>query len=269
MKRSLESGDDGSNFGLSQQSKKQKIYPVLGILDQISNNPGLQHIIEKIFLNLDFDSLLACQLINKSCQEVLDDPIFWLKKWILRGLSKKNQTDWTKAVLLLRNTKLKTNLNIYLKRILKKKVFLDIPCYIDEEIFEFSESTIPRQELYGIIEFVKSKNIKGIQMLSFFKTDKFMDHFVWPTFMIFAAVYNNLEAIQVLAPLTSNNPNDPDENGITPIYKAAELGCNEVIKYLAPLTDNPNAPTYDGSTPIQIASQHRHFESVRILQSYN
>ena len=68
--------------------------------------------------------------------------------------------------------------------------------------------------------------------------------------------------------LSSNNPNDPDENGYTPIYKAAELGCNEVIKYLAPLTDNPNAPTNDGSTPIQIASQCRHIESVRILQSY-
>ena len=209
MKRSLEAeGDDGSSFGSGQQSsKKQKIYPiVIGILDQISNNPGLQHIIEKIFLNLDFDSLLACQLINKSCKEIskeiLDDPMFLLKKWSLRGrLSKKNQEEWTKAVLLLRKTNLKANLNFYLKRILQKKVFLDIPCYIDKEIFEVSESK-SKQELYQIIEFVKSKNTKGIQMVSFFKSDGFSDHFVLPTFMIFAAVYNNVEAIQVLAPLT-------------------------------------------------------------------
>ena len=106
MKRSNEES-------LEIQFHKRSKFTSFPSMDYIINNPGLQNIIEVIFLNLDFEELLACQLINKSCQKILDNPMFWLKKWILRGLSKKNQENWTKAVLLLRNTNLKGNLNFW------------------------------------------------------------------------------------------------------------------------------------------------------------
>ena len=85
-KKKSRKDNDGSSSECHQPSKKQRSAP---IFDEIINNPGLQHIIEKIFLNLDFADILACQLINKSCKEIVDNPMFWLKKWRLRGLSEK------------------------------------------------------------------------------------------------------------------------------------------------------------------------------------
>ena len=46
----------------------------------IFQNPGLQHITENILLNVDLDDLPKCQLLNKSCQDILDNPMFWTKK---------------------------------------------------------------------------------------------------------------------------------------------------------------------------------------------
>ena len=63
-------------------------------MEKIINNPGHQNITENIFLNLDYEDLEACGLINKSCNRILDDPFFWLKKY---PLSKKNQDDWDKS----------------------------------------------------------------------------------------------------------------------------------------------------------------------------
>ena len=52
-------------------------------MDQITNNPGLQHITEDILLNLDFKNLKVCQSVNKTFGEILTNPIFWLKKFRL------------------------------------------------------------------------------------------------------------------------------------------------------------------------------------------
>ena len=103
-------------------------------MDQIMNNPGLQHIIENVFLNLDYEDLLACQLINNYCKGIIENPMFWLKKWRMRGLSKKNEKDWAKVI---QNTKDNPNEEIdalpYIKMVIKRGHFLDVPCYIITE----------------------------------------------------------------------------------------------------------------------------------------
>ena len=67
-----------------------------------------------------------------------------------------------------------------------------------------------------------------------------------------------------MAPLT-DNPNAPDEYGITPIYWAANNGHTEIVRILAPLTNNPNAPDNIGNTPIYWAAMNGHTEIVKIL----
>ena len=42
-------------------------------------NPGLNHILEKIYLNLDSESLDNCALLSKSLAIPLKDPRFWHK----------------------------------------------------------------------------------------------------------------------------------------------------------------------------------------------
>ena len=71
-------------------------------MENISTNPGLQHLAEKIFGYLNLKDLENCREINQSSKKILDNPMFWLKKF--RGLSKENQDDWTKIIQSMRNT---------------------------------------------------------------------------------------------------------------------------------------------------------------------
>ena len=71
---------------------------------------------------------MSCQLINKSSNEILDDPNFWLRKWSL--------TDWRNAIQLSKNTKLESNITKYLRRIFKRNGFINVPCYIDKKAVE-------------------------------------------------------------------------------------------------------------------------------------
>ena len=48
-------------------------------LENIFNYPGLQHLAEKIFLNLDYEDLEKCQLINQSTTQILQS-IFLAKE---------------------------------------------------------------------------------------------------------------------------------------------------------------------------------------------
>ena len=103
-------------------------------MDQIIKNPGFNHISEKFLLNLPFKDIMACQFVNKSTKQILENPLFWIKKWISKGLSKKNRTDWIKTIRLMENTKLVKLVILYIKRILHRNRSVDVPCYIDEKI---------------------------------------------------------------------------------------------------------------------------------------
>ena len=110
-------------------SKKLKSDP---IMEKIINTPGLQHIGEKILLNLDSKNIMVFQSTNKSCKEFVDNPIFWLKKWRLRGLSTKSHGEWIKAIQMTRGTKVKANIDLYIKKSVKFNYHtMDVPCYID------------------------------------------------------------------------------------------------------------------------------------------
>ena len=65
-------------------------------METIINNPGLQHIAEKVFWNLDVEDLKICAQINQSCKQILQNPIFCLSKF--EHLSKKNKEDWIKVI---------------------------------------------------------------------------------------------------------------------------------------------------------------------------
>ena len=44
----------------------------INTLEKILNNPGLQHLAEKIFENLNYDYLVVCQGINQSSKQILE-----------------------------------------------------------------------------------------------------------------------------------------------------------------------------------------------------
>ena len=56
-------------------------------MEKIINNPGLQHLAEKVFWNLVVEDLKICSKINEACKQILRKPMFWLEKFV--SLSKE------------------------------------------------------------------------------------------------------------------------------------------------------------------------------------
>ena len=85
-------------------------------MENLIKNPGLQHIALNIFCNLDLKMLKICKQMNQFSNQLLDleNPYFWLQKFIQRGLPKKQQRDWTKAIQLTKGTVLAKYLCAYL-----------------------------------------------------------------------------------------------------------------------------------------------------------
>ena len=89
-------------------------------MEQIVNNQAFEHIVEKIFLPLKYEDLIACELVNKMAGTILKNPLFWLKKWKLEGLSKENEEI---RLRLNKDSELKTNIILYFRRVLWSSFF--------------------------------------------------------------------------------------------------------------------------------------------------
>ena len=271
----------------SRSSKKPKSAP---ILEEIINSPGLQHIAEEIILNLDYNDIMTCKLVNNSCKDIVNKPMFWLKKWKSRGLSKENYKDWVNAIQIAnnrttkwsRNRTLEKNIQAYIEMIIEIGHFVDVPCFIDSKIIsEFSyESSFWKafiENNAGILQLLAVEYIKDINEERFLKAvDKnkldvikvlapllqypnpSVKKFGGVTPISVAAIRGHLNVIKFLAPL-NQNPNS------LPIHAAALNGHADVIKYLAPLTKNPNAQDCIGRTPIYLAAWFGHLECIKFL----
>ena len=100
-------------------------------MEKIISNPGLQHLAEKVFWNLDIEDLKICAQINQSCKQILENPMFWLKKF--KSLSKGNQKDWIKAIKPVKNSDKRNAIISYLQWNLKKET-VDLPCYSNSDV---------------------------------------------------------------------------------------------------------------------------------------
>ena len=150
-------------------------------MEKIISNPGLQHIVEKVFWNLDIEDLKICAMINQSCKQILQYPTFCLSKF--DHLSRKNHLDWIKIIKSVKNSDKGIAIFSYLKWNLKKGA-VDIPCY----------SSLAVQDDFR-------KKILEISMKHILSDE-------------------DMEIVEKIAPLV-DNPNVPDKNGTTPIHKAA------------------------------------------------
>ena len=202
-------------------------------MEKIINNPGLQHLAENVFWNLDVENLKQCAQINYSCKQILQNPLFCLRKF--NGLSKENQNEWIEAIQSVNNSDKGIAIISYLRYFfspwenLKKTAIVDLPC--------FTSNTVQDDFRKKVRECCRKYELSD----------------------------EDVEMVKILAPLT-NNPNALDRHGnTTPFNLAALNGHTEIVKILAPLTNNPNAPDRCGYTPIHIAARNGHTEIVKIL----
>ena len=99
------------------------------------------------FLNLNYREIKACELLNRSFQlfvnQLMANPLFYLKKFILGGMSKKNETDWTEIIQKTRGQKVKEFVLLYLKQ-----------NFENEKVFDFDVPSIFKKVTYGNLSVV-------------------------------------------------------------------------------------------------------------------
>ena len=173
-------------------------------MENIIINPGLLHIAEEIFLNLDTEDLKICAQINQPCKQILENAMFWLKKFT--SLSKENQKDWMKVIKLVKNSEKRNAIISYLQWNLKSKV-VDLPCYSSSAVQDDFRKKIYWAARFGHTEIVK--------ILSSMTDNPNAPNKNGDTPMLEAAFFGHTEIVKILAPLTAN-PNAPNRTGKTP-----------------------------------------------------
>ena len=243
-------------------------------MENFINNPGLQHLAETIFLNVEVKNLFICQNINWASKKILENSNFWLKKWRVRGLSKKNHEDWKKAIQLTKNTPFEENIKLYMRKVMKKKARIDVPCYVDENSIQKSIDLTMALGINEAYEFVStfygyySKTALGITQIFAPKVQNPNRIRLQQTLVYDAVSSGNVKLIEILIPLLED-PNAPNQVDVylTPIGLAVIQGKADIVKILAPLSINPNAffgPGFNW-TPIFWATYRGEIEVVKAL----
>ena len=107
-------------------------------MEKITQSPGLQHIAETIFLQLDLNDIEKCQDVAVSWQKILRYPMFWFRKCVSRGFLKKHKSAWSRAISLITTIQVGKNadpdkrtmaincITSHLKEIFQNGIFADV-----------------------------------------------------------------------------------------------------------------------------------------------
>ena len=255
-------------------------------MEKIVNTPGLQHLAEKVFWDMDVEDLKICAQINQSCKLILQYPIFCLRKF--KGFSNENHKEWIKVIQSVKNFDKGIAIISYLQWNFKKQALMDLPCYSSPVIQYDFRKKIRRSTCHKIIQILapltdkpnapdengftpiheaaRNGHVEIVKILASLTDNPNAPDENGVTPIHEAALEGHTEIVKILVPMT-DNPNVPDKFGRTPIYWAADMGHAEIVKILAPLRDNPNAPEKDGKTPIYWAARNGHTDIVKIFET--
>ena len=74
-------------------------------MDLLTKNPGLQHLAEVIFLNLNHEDFEKYMEVDESWRKILENPSFLLRKCIQEGHFKTTKSAWKTTVQCTKQTK--------------------------------------------------------------------------------------------------------------------------------------------------------------------
>ena len=233
-------------------------------MENLTNIPGLQHIAEEIFLNLDNESLVNCFKVNRLWKNILNSS-FWIKKCKMykRGefgpayyVPFRSFLTWTKVVEVTPN-------NTILEEELAKKLKKIHKCLekADSKKYNIEDCPIHWAAYYGHVDAIRV-------LISLFKKNSNYRNEFGMTPIHMAAINGHAAVIKLLIPNV-----DYDEEYCrgkncqwSPIYYAAMNGHINVIKILAPLTKylNYKEPFSNGQeTPDEVAARFNDYETSR------
>ena len=214
-------------------------------MDLIIRNQGLQHISEELFLNLDQKSLIYCENVNQIWAKVLNNPSFWLKKCVKKGLLEHFNFEWMKLIQSSKPKRIDNMIKSYLMKIYSESNADYSPIHAafihgQRNIPEFIRFAAPildnPNDSFPTLALAK----KVFSRLSYdykcfsFHIDNWLSMWNWKVnekwtpiqllvYHDYVTFISPTEIIAILAPLTQN-PNAPDPDGWTPINRAARRG---------------------------------------------
>ena len=243
---------------------------IISKMETLIKTPGLQHLAENIFLNLNYQEVKTCGLLNETfdlfTDQLIENPFFLLKRFVLGGMSKKNENDWTEIIQKTRGTNIEESVFLYLNQYFKNEKVADfgVPSIIKKVTYGIGNLSIVSQDYYY------DEIVKILDPLNYIPNVR--QHFgdIPRSPICWAAIYGHTKIVKIMATLSDipnswYNDDAKYDNGRTPIFMATCNGHTEIVKILAPLTDNPNAPNNYGETPIYKAAWYGFTEIVRIL----
>ena len=243
------------------------------ILEQ--QNPGLEHILRRIFLNLSHKDQMSSQLVNKTFHMPFKNALFLLKTWKQRGLSDANFAEWNNALTMSNNTIIEKDVYLYLKRIFDIGHTVDVPCFINGNTLQtYQDTCMPDFDItsFRLEDAFVQRNYGMMQILAarVFCCAKHIFHIArWSQYppIMWAVEIGIIEVVQALAPLIKKPNAIVNFRGrsITPIYLAAESNYTDIIKFLTSMTDKPNDAMINEWTPIHAASLMGHVDVVKLL----
>ena len=257
-------------------------------MEDIIKNPGLQHIIETSLTFLDKNDIAAFQLVNQDCKNIVNDPMFSLKKLSqLKDVPKDLIENWKKIIQNLQHADDAGEIKQEIVKELIKMFCTTGAKYPLELAYKLAEAKSNPDLATAILENSDPKsyveapetltgNLRPIHLAACFgyvqaartmilnsSSVNLQDESgLTPIFL--AAQNGHLEMVQELLDFSAN-PNVPFNDGRTPIHQAASSGHVEIVQLLMPSTDTPNAPDNNGNTPIHWAAWKGHTEIVRLL----
>ena len=269
-------------------------------MDLLTKSPGLHHVAESIFVNLDHEVLLLkCQEVNGHWRSIVRNPWFWFQKCEQKyQIKEKSDGEFIRKFLQEFDSSDLDEITVELMNICASSNTLQEP--IDKFIHGFAYKKFIAAIENGMVERVKilaplfdnpnaeaifsySRFIGGrqctpiehaaeyglvdiLKILIDLTDDPLKTKCLGPIYR--AIIRGHTEVVKILTTLI-DTPNALNEitssRGRTPIFIAANNGHTEIVRILAPLTGTPNAPDQEGKTPILAATESGHIEIVRIL----
>ena len=271
------------------------------VLENFMKSPGLRHLAEKIFVALDYQVLESCGKINKTFQKILDDPMFWLKRFVRKGLSKKNQIDWTEAIQMTRDGRadpdLEKNILLYLKGYSRNErvVDFDVPCYLNDQGFlkkapelikSFTCDCTKKIKKFLIVPYIRDLYDHVRQAYCFCsdhashfhkKLENYYKRHEHEGFYRGKEYYTRFESDE--EPFQEDVPSYIKENwhqgplysnsGWTVFHDAVKYGNLALIQLLAPLAESPNELNDEGRSPIYLAAQKENSDIIKLLAPFD
>ena len=228
-------------------------------MENLTNNPGLQHIAEEIFWNLDNESLANCVKVNRVWKKILN-PSFWLKKC----------TTYVSPLDVSIDESVKSAQAG--QDVLASTIASTIGNFLS---FGHKQNWVNQSAWTKVVDVTRNNTIFEEELAK--KLKKIHESLEKSDFKRFgmedcpihwAAYYGHLDAIKVLISLFKKTSNNPNQFGMTPIHMAAIKGHADVVKLLAATTENPNSASVgavDQKSPIYFAAMYGHTNVIKIL----